>query len=471
MNSLHQNTDVVLSGLPPESSEGLLQDIRTTFLESQRTLIVLDDDPTGTQTCYDVVVLTSWSVPLLVEELEKNPSIIFILTNSRSVSEKDAIALAQDIGKNLLAATARCRREIVVISRSDSTLRGHFPAEVDAIANTLRISHAVRVLVPAFIEGGRFTIGDVHYIREHDKLVPVSETPFAADNVFGYANSNLKKWVEEKTKGSVSSSQVKSISLEDIRLGGVDAVKAKLATCTPGQVCIVNACSHRDLEVLVMGLLKAERAGQTFIYRTSATFVPIRAGIPAGKSYIPGATETASSNGSLVIVGSYVPKTTRQLKELLNQRTHHSIEIDVPRLLRAPDNQAYTIQVVKETEQFLRRGRDVVIHTSRELQTAEDAVGNLRINKTVSLFLVGVLADLGVRPSFVVAKGGITSSDLATKALGAKRALILGQIIPGVPVWKMDKTSRFPEMIYVVFPGNVGDDYALAEVCKRVAGK
>lgn len=468
MNSSHRDVEAVLSGLPPESGEQLLAQIRTTFLNSERTLIVLDDDPTGTQTCYDVVVLTSWSVSLLVEELKKSPSIIFILTNSRSVSGSEAIALAQEIGQNLLFATEQCRREIVVISRSDSTLRGHFPGEVDAVARTLGISHAVRVLVPAFIEGGRFTIGDVHYIREQGKLVPVGETPFAEDKVFGYGTSNLKEWVEEKTKGQVRAAEVESISLEDLRLRGVEAVKAKLASCSHGQICIVNACSHADLNVLVMALLKAESAGQVFIYRTSATFVPIRAGLAAGKTYIPDAGETASSNGSLVVVGSYVPKTTRQLHNLLQKDTHHSIEIDVPRLLRSPNNEDYCDTIITETERLLTEGRDVVIHTSRDLQTAADAAGNLQINNRVSLFLVRVLAGLTIRPAFIVAKGGITSSDLATKALGAKKALILGQIIPGVPVWKMDDASRFPDIIYVVFPGNVGDDDALTGVCSKL---
>ena len=468
MNSLHQDAEAVLSGLPPENGGQLLAGIRTMFLNSERTLIVLDDDPTGTQTCYDVVVLTSWSVSLLVEELKKKPSIIFILTNSRSVSAEEAIALAHEIGQNLLIAKERCGREIVVISRSDSTLRGHFPGEVDAIATTLDISHAVRVLVPAFIEGGRFTISDIHYIREQGKLVPVGETPFAADKVFGYRNSNLKKWVEEKTKGNVRAGDVESVSLDDIRLGGVEAVERILASCSPGQICIVNGCSHSDLQVLVMALLKAETAGQTFIYRTSATFVPIRAGLAAGRTYTPQARETASSNGSLVVVGSYVPKTTRQLQNLLEKGTHHSIEIDVPRLLNSANNEKYVDTVLRETMQVLTQGRDVIIHTSRELQTAADAAGNLQINNTVSLFLVRAVAGLTVRPAFIVAKGGITSSDLATKALEAKKALILGQIIPGVPVWKMDSASRFPDIIYIVFPGNVGDDNALTEVCSKL---
>lgn len=69
---------------------------------------------------------------------------------------------------------------------------------------------------------------------------------------------------------------------------------------------------------------------------------------------------------------------------------------------------------------------------------------------------------------FIVAKGGITSSDLASKALSAKKATVLGPVIPGVPLWKMDEESRFPGIRYVVFPGNVGDETALAEVCNRL---
>jgi uncharacterized protein YgbK (DUF1537 family) len=70
----------------------------------------------------------------------------------------------------------------------------------------------------------------------------------------------------------------------------------------------------------------------------------------------------------------------------------------------------------------------------------------------------------------MVAKGGITSSDLASKGLMAERATVLGAVIPGVPVWKMDIKSRFPGILYVVFPGNVGNHTALLEVCKKLNG-
>lgn len=468
MNDEHHDAAEVLSRLPEESQQELLPAIRKEFLASAKTLVVLDDDPTGTQTCYDVVVLTAWNVSLLIEELRKKPSIIFILTNSRSVSSETAIAMAREIGKNLIAAKRESGREIVVISRSDSTLRGHFPQEVDAIAEALDISRAVRVLIPAFIEGGRLTIDDIHYIHENDKLVPVAETPFAADKVFGYKHSNLKAWVEEKTGGSIRAEEVVSISLTDIRVSGVDMVVTRLLSCAPGTICIVNGCSHKDLEAVVMALLKAEDAGMQFIYRTSATFVPLRAGLAAGKVYIPRAEETHSANGALVIVGSYVPKTTRQLHRLLRENKTHSVEVDVPTILRGNDQATYAGRIIAEVERMLRDGRDVVIHTSRQLQTASDVEGNLRINNTVSRFLVEVLSKTSVRPAFIIAKGGITSSDLATKALATTKAMILGQIIPGVPVWKLDEASRFPGIIYVVFPGNVGDDAALNKVFNQL---
>ena len=268
------------------------------------------------------MVLTSWTVPILVRELKKKPSILFILTNSRSFSKEEAITLNIEIGSNLNEAVKQTGRQIIVISRSDSTLRGHFPHEVEAIANTLQLSQAVWILIPAFIEGGRFTINDVHYIVERGELVPVSDTPFAKDNVFGYRHSNLKHWVEEKSEGKIKASETISCSLEDIRIGGPEVVARKLAPCRPHSVVIANAASLKDLEVLALAVIKAERLGQKFLYRSSATFVSIRAGIAPGKILHSVNKDVFRAHGSLIIVGSYVPKTTSQLEFLLEKKKH-----------------------------------------------------------------------------------------------------------------------------------------------------
>ena len=465
---MYQNVNKKLKQLPPEYQELDISAVREQFLKSEKTIVVLDDDPTGTQTCYDVTVLTGWDVELIQEELEKKPSILFILTNSRSLSEPDAIKLATEIGRNLKKAGEKSGREMIVISRSDSTLRGHFPAEVDAVASALDMTEAVTVLIPAFLEGGRYTIDDIHYIAEKEELVPVSDTPFARDVVFGYQHADLKKWVEEKTRGRVRASQVSSISIEDIREGGPERVSEKLIACKQGATCIMNAASYRDLEVIAMGLMQAESAGKKLVYRTSATIVPIRAGLQSGKIYQP--QHAVFRVGHLVIVGSHVPKTSSQLTWLLEQGDYKSIEVNVADILEAEEISSKAEAIVQQTDGWIAGGKNVVIHTSRRLEVGNDPESSLKINALVSDFLVSLVKGLTVRPKFIVAKGGITSSDLATKGLSAQKALILGPVIPGVPVWQMDEKSKFPGIIYVVFPGNVGDEQALLEVCKKFEG-
>ena len=83
--------------------------------------------------------------------------------------------------------------------------------------------------------------------------------------------------------------------------------------------------------------------------------------------------------------------------------------------------------------------------------------------------LVEVVQEIATKPRFLVAKGGITSSDLATRGLGVKRAIVRGQVHPGVPVWELGRESRFPGLTYVVFPGNVGNDAALTSVVQRLS--
>jgi hypothetical protein len=137
MADTHALVGEVMRQLPPDYLENLLPSIRESFLRSNKTLVVLDDDPTGTQTCRDVRVLTAWRPELIDEELRSGPSILFILTNSRSMPEQGAVELAEEVGRNLRAAAASSNREVIVVSRSDSTLRGHFPAEVDAVASAV----------------------------------------------------------------------------------------------------------------------------------------------------------------------------------------------------------------------------------------------------------------------------------------------------------------------------------------------
>lgn len=457
-----------LATLPSPWPESLLPPIQQQIAASQRSLIVLDDDPTGTQTVYDLPVLTEWTVATLCTELARGTPTFYILTNSRSLPLPAAQALNAEIGRNLLAASQAAGRDFAVVSRSDSTLRGHYPGETDALVAALGQQVDATLIIPFFLEGGRFTINDIHYVAEGDHLVPAAETPFARDAVFGYRNSDLRNWVEEKTEGRVAAADVASITLDDVRQGGPDAVAQKLLGLLPGAVCIVNCAATRDMEAFVSGLLMAEAAGRHFLYRTAATFVQVRAGLAPRPPLTAAELNLPAQGGGLVVVGSYVPKSTAQLNALLAQPDLTPVEVNVDALLDEAQQAPTIDQAIRLTTAALQRGQDVVVYTSRRLVTGDDAVGTLAIGQRVSASLVAIVQGLGVRPRYLIAKGGITSSDLATKALGVKRALVRGQILPGIPLWEVGEESRYPGLLYVVFPGNVGGDDALVQARQKL---
>lgn len=469
MNEAPVSQAALFAALPPPWPDSRLEAIRARLAAGAPKLVVLDDDPTGTQTVYDVPVLTTWGEEELAAEIAAPGAVFYILTNSRSLPLPQAQALNHEIGATLQRAAAATGRTLSVVSRSDSTLRGHYPGEVQALAAGLGRSAAPTLLIPYFREGGRYTIGDVHYVAEGDRLIPAAQTPFAQDAAFGYRSSNLREWVAEKSGGTLRAADVAAIALEDLRVGGPDVAHARVAALQPGQVCIVNAADLRDLEVLVEGLLMAEAAGSRFLYRTAASFVQIRAGLATHDLLRAADLGLESAGGALFVVGSYVPKSTAQVQALLAAPDVVAVELDVNALLDPTRRDAAVAAAQRSVDAGLAAGRDTVLLTSRTLITGPDAAASLAIGQTVSAALVAVVQGLTTRPRYLVGKGGITSSDLATQALGVRRARVRGQILPGVPVWEMGAETRYPGLPYIVFPGNVGDNAALATLRARLA--
>lgn len=468
MDETRVNMSNCLAALPEPWPDPLLPKIREQVTASGCKVVVLDDDPTGTQTVHRVPVLTEWSVPSLRAELEDPGSVVYVLTNSRSRPLAEAESINRQIGRNLVEASRRAGRRFVVVSRSDSTLRGHFPGEVDALAGALGQRLDGWLLVPFFLEGGRLTIHDVHYVAEGQWLVPAGRTESARDASFGYRSSNLRRWVEEKTAGRVPYQRVASISLDEIRRGGPERVTRCLGALADGQMCVVNAAAGRDLEVFVWGLLAAEAQGKRFLYRTAASFVQVRAGLAPRGPLTRADLNVPEAGGGLMVIGSYVPRTTRQLDVLLDDPTVIGVEANVEVLMDHARRWAEIRRVAAAADRGLRRGRDVAIFTSRRLVTGDDAESSLSVGGRVSEGLVSIVRALSAKPCYLLAKGGITSSDVATEALGVRRAEVLGQIVPGVPVWKLGPESRYPGMAYIVFPGNVGGRDALLEIVRSL---
>ncbi|MBD3243074.1 MAG: hydroxyacid dehydrogenase [Chitinivibrionales bacterium] len=438
-----------------------------------RTQVVLDDDPTGTQTVHDVPVLARWSEDRIASLFAEKAPVFYLLTNSRSLSAADSAELHRELIGTIIRAAKRTGTDFDVISRGDSTLRGHYPLEPDTIRQVMQdeagVTYDGELLIPFFEEGGRITEGDVHYIAGPDGRIPVGQSEFAHDATFGYASSNLREWIQEKTNGRVAADGVLSVSLDDIRAGGPPRVAEILSDATANARVVVNAVTYADLEPFCRGLADAESRGKRFLFRTAASFVRARAGIVPRP--LLEREELVSGNGSgvLCIVGSHVKKTTRQLHHALQHPSRIGLELDVARVI-GEQCERYLDGLRAEIDGRLSAGETVVVYTSRQLrrESSSRSERNLDVSVRISRALAALVKSVSAAPRCIIAKGGITSSDIAVHALGVSRARVMGQVLPGIPVWRLGEGSKHPGLAYVIMPGNVGDDNALSAILATV---
>ena len=467
------NAEAYLASQPPvlEVPDALTK-IREQVVESGRRVIVLDDDPTGTQTVHDVPALTAWSYSELRRVLEGPNPVVCVLTNSRSLDEPDAVALNEQIGRRLRRAASDSNVRFVVVSRSDPTLRGHYPAETDALERELGGNFDGVIVCPCFFEAGHLTVDDVQWVRQGAELVPAALAEPATDPTFGYSSSNLAGWIEEKTGGRTPAQSVLRVGIADIRKGGPERIADLLRGVTDAQPIVVNAAEYADLEVFVLGLLEAEEAGKSFLYRTGPSFVRVRGGIPEKQPLETLGLYRGNVGGGrgLVLVGSHARQTTLQLREAEKLDGLCAVELSVPRLLD-PERRTVELDHVVERVNEMLLSTDVVVYTSRGVVGSSGNLSGLEVGSAVSAALVEVArrVDRGLDLAFVVAKGGTTASEVATKGLGVRRTEVVGQLLPGMaPAWVLPEDSGYPGLLYVVFPGNVGEEDALAKVIQKL---
>jgi uncharacterized protein YgbK (DUF1537 family) len=352
-----------------------------------------------------------------------------------------------------------------MVSRSDSTLRGHYPVETDVIAEQLGPFDA-HFLVPAFFEGGRFTRDSVHYLVVNGEPLPVHRTEFARDSVFGYSHSFLPAYVEEKTHARVRAEQVKRFLLDDVRRDSL----ARLMALQDNTCCAVDSETQDDLNHFCGQLMEAAARGKRFLFRSAASLLTALARLPPQ----PVAAEAMHSyaragQAGAVVVGSHVSKTTRQLQELLKMPGIAPVEIDV----RTIESQRDSLleDIVERTTMMHSQDITPVIFTSRTELTFADQARRLAFGATVSAFLMDVVRALPASLGFLISKGGITSNDVLSSALALHSSRVLGQILPGCSVVRCPaQHPRFPGLPVVIFPGNVGDEQGLAQAYRRLSG-
>ncbi|WP_342467106.1 four-carbon acid sugar kinase family protein [Sporomusa sphaeroides] len=443
-----------------------------------RKIIVLDDDPTGTQTVHDISVYTDWTYESVSQGFQEKNKVFYILTNSRGFTQEQTSKAHRDIGAMIARVAGEQGRDYLIVSRSDSTLRGHYPLETMMLQEQWEHHTGKKVdgeiICPYFREGGRFTIDNIHYVQYGDALVPAGETEFAKDKTFGYTSSDLSSYIEEKSRGLYKKENVVAISLQELRALNIQGIADKLMAMTNFGKVVVNAIDACDIKVFCIALYRAMAQGKQFLFRTAAGFVKELGAITdkpllTRRDMITG--DIAA--GGIVVVGSHTQKTTSQLEELKTLPGIQVIEFNSDLVLDEERFQTEIASVVKQEEELLRQGTTVVVHTKRRLLSLENDSPQDALARSVKISeaVQSLVGRLQVTPAFIVAKGGITSSDIGTKALKIKRANVLGQIRPGIPVWKTGAESKFPQIPFIIFPGNVGEQNTLKEAIAVLLAK
>lgn len=445
---------------------------------NNKKIVVLDDDPTGVQTVHDMSVYTNWDKDSIRQGFEEENNLFYVLTNSRGFTEEQTTKAHHEIAEVVDEVARETGKEYIFISRSDSTLRGHYPLETQLLKadyekNTGKTIDG-EIMCPFFKEGGRFTIDNVHYVKYGEELVPANETEFAKDKTFGYTAYTMPEYIEEKTKGEYKAADVTCISLEDIHNMDIDKIEAQLMEVTGFNKVIVNAVDYADVKVFCTALYRAMAKGKVFMFRTAAAIVKVMGAVtdqPLLTREQMVVKET--TNGGIVVVGSHTEKTTKQVECLKELKDIEFIELDATLVKDDDAFEAEVSRCLAREEECIRAGKTVCCYTTRALITADtgDKEDELRLSVKISDAVQSLVGRLSITPSFVIAKGGITSSDVGTKALEVKKANVLGQIKPGIPVWQTGEESKFPLTPYVIFPGNVGEISTLKEAVEVLVNK
>lgn len=469
-----KNKIETLKALPPipTGTKKLLSAARKGF---HRKIVVLDDDPTGIQTVHDVYVYTDWRIESMKNAFKDPNPIFFVLTNSRGCTEEETVAMHTEIAHNILEASRETGIPFVIISRGDSTLRGHYPLEPETLKQAIEresdIHYDGEILMPFFLEGGRYTIDDIHYVAYGNQLVPAGETEFARDKTFGYHASNLLDYIREKGRQTCSAKQFVSIGIDELRQKDIKKIVRKLEQVCDYAKIVVNATCYEDVEVFAAALITAVKNGKEFLLRTAAA-VPKILGNISDKPLLQRKEliDEVSLYGGLIVAGSHVNKTTLQLRMLRQAENIYFVELNQHLVV---DDAAFAdecARVDREVDEHLKRGENVAVFTRRErfdLNTG-NREDELKMAVKISQAVTGIVDNLKIKPRFIIAKGGITSSEIGVRALRVKKARVLGQILPGIPVWKTGEESRFPGMTYIIFPGNVGAEDALLQAVQKM---
>ncbi len=444
-------------------------------------IIVFDDDPTGSQTIHSCPLLLSWEEQVIRQGLRHKSPFLFFLANTRSLLPDKAERRTREICRELrkaIDAEGLNLKDLIFVSRGDSTLRGHGVLEPRVLDEELG-PFAATFHIPAFLEGGRTTVNGMHLLNG----VPVHQTPFAKDPLFGYSTSDLTKWLEEKSEGVIKQNTVKRISIAMLdnaikSHSGLENLEGFLIGLDNNQKVIVDSEHHRQLNILgtlVRNLFHSKR----FLFRSAASYLNSLADIGPqllGKDDFFKLRNT-QSNGTLlpgmVLVGSHVPLADLQLRFLLRNDNCEGVELPAKQVFTTY-NRINSELLLKEIhsdliiqlKSILKKGKTPVLFTSREEIYFSSLNDGLVFGNFLANFMSEVAGELVPDLGYIISKGGITTQAFLVNGLGLNSVYLEGQLLPGLSVIRRLDNVTSGNLPILTFPGNLGDESTLYQAWK-----
>jgi uncharacterized protein YgbK (DUF1537 family) len=469
-------------------------------------VVVLDDDPTGSQTVHGCPLLLRWDPATLRLGLAHPSPLLFVLANTRALAPAAAAERVAEICRALLQAVAaeqaegRCRHWLIV-SRGDSTLRSHFPLECEVIARELggeggegggpAQGFDATFLAPAFLPGGRTTVNGVHRLNGE----PVHTTAFARDGLFGYRSSDLALWAEERSGGRIAAASVERLGLAELDAAaasdeGHAALCARLAALEGNRLVAVDAERPRQLAALgaaVRELTAPSASGRwgrprRFLFQCAASLLNGLVALPPQPLDAAGlaALRRQGPRGplpGLVLVGSHVPLADAQLEELLKEPPCAAVELPVARLARvlegpAPQELLASLEQAwrEQLEACLAAGRTPVLHSSRGEVRCASAAERRRLGAALAALMARLAGALAPRLGYVISKGGITTQALLSEGLDLAAVELQGQLLPGLSLVLSPDGAAAARLPVLTFPGNLGEAGTLRQAWRRMEG-
>jgi uncharacterized protein YgbK (DUF1537 family) len=442
-------------------------------MAERRKVIVLDDDPTGSQTVHSAPLLLRWDADSLRRGLRHPSPLLFVLANTRALEPELARQRVRQICRGLrvaleeLEAAGELDRWLIV-SRGDSTLRGHFPLEVEVIAEELGPFDAT-LLAPAFLPGGRTTVDGVHLLDG----VPVHQSAFARDRLFGFSSSHLPSWVEQKTGGAIAAAAVQRIGLAELDAAATDpegpgqvALNRRLAGLSGSVLIAVDANHPRQLQALGRAIWSA--TDRRLLTQSAASLINGLVPLPPQPRDAAALVALRRSAQGLVLVGSHVPLADAQLQQLLLEPACVGVELVVSSELQLLLRQERPLR--QRLQELLASRLTPVLFTSRGELACASEQERLQLGLELARLMARLAAFLAPDLGFILSKGGVTSHVLLAEGLNLSWVELQGQLFAGLSLVLTPATAEEPALPVITFPGNLGDASSLRRAWRLMQG-